>query len=1104
MDVGAWLKSLGLEQYEAVFHANDVDAEVLPTLTGEELKDIGVSSIRHRRRLLEAAAELHSNTTSPLPVQEIETRRPSLSATERRQITVLFCDIVGSTPLSTRLDPEELRDVLSAYQATVAAAVAGKKGYIARFVGDGVLAYFGWPNPDEAHAQSSVRAALAVIEALRSQQLSVRIGIATGLVVTGDLVGVGAAQTVTAVGETPNLAARLQALAQPDTVVVSKVTRSQLGSMFELEQLGAFTLKGFNKPVSAWRVQRDTGAASRSEIVYETRLTPLVGRNEELDLLLRRWQEAKTGEGRVVLLSGEAGIGKSRLLAELEGRLTGEQHVNLRYFCSPHHQDSPLYPVIARWEQEAGFARGDTAEDRLTKLEALLASSTPALEHLALFATLMSIPTDERYPPLELSAQQWKVQIFAALIQRLVNLTRQAPVLILFEDAHWADPTSIELLDAVIEQVPDLPVLLMVSFRPEFAATWFGRSGVSLMNLNRLDRRNAMALAAQVIKDNVLASPLLDRIVAQSDGVPLFIEELSKAVLEAPDLDQTNAALAVPTTLQASLIARLDRLPAAKQVAQIGAVIGRKFAYSLLAAVAGLPEIQLSKGIDELVTAGLAFRRGLPPDAAYTFKHALVQEVAYESLLKAQRQHFHRRIAEVIRDQIPDWAHKEPELVAYHFTQGGLAAAAIEWWGKAGELAMRRSAFAEAITHLEAALRLAEGLADGPEQRRSRLRLQVTYGNALRIAQGFGVPETQAAFVAARNLAIMVDDISERFPAYYGLWSGSFLRGDLTSMQETAAAFLRDVESRPGSPEAAMAYRICGMTHWFGGGFGEARRNLEQALGVYRAVRDFEAMSRFGQDVVTPAMTYLALVLWPLGLLERASSLVEEAISYALKTKNVSIITYGYGHAATFETLRRDRLRAALYVEALLGPAHKYGIAVWIAFGTFIEGWVRSGAEEREAGIAEMHEGLVLMRSQYLGTFMPLMATLLAEAEAENGRPDVALAALDEELATIERTGQRWFHSELHRTRGEMLLKCQPYDMAAAEAAFMRAIDIARSQAVKLFELQAAVSLGRLWMGEGKLAAAHELIAPIAAWFDDDLDCNTLRVARNLLNSTCL
>ncbi|MFL5284401.1 MAG: ATP-binding protein [Rhodopila sp.] len=459
----------------------------------------------------------------------------------------------------------------------------------------------------------------------------------------------------------------------------------------------------------------------------------------------------------------------------------------------------------------------------MSKLEAFLAPSALAPEEVALFATLLSIPTAGRYPVLELSPHQWKVRMFNAIQHRLLNLARREPVLILFEDAHWSDPTSIELLDALIEQVPDLPVLLVISFRPEFVASWFGRPGVSLMALSRLDHWSATALATQVIKDHILASPLLDRIVSQSDGVPLFIEELTRAVLEAPDPDPANTAFAVPTTLQASLMARLDRLPAAKQVAQIGAVIGREFSHVLLTAASGLPDPQLMAGLAQLAAAGLLFKRGMPPDAVYQFKHALVRDVVYASFTKIPRQTLHRRIGEAIKDQLADRAEVEPEVIAYHFAQAGVSETAIEWWGKAAALAMQRSAFAEAIAHLEKALELSQALDGTEEQRLLRLRLQITYGNALRWARGFGAPETKAAFVRARDLAGTIGDGPERIAADFGLWSASLVSGDWSTLQELAAAFLRNAERWSDLPEGGLAHRVCGTTCWFMGDFIKAR-----------------------------------------------------------------------------------------------------------------------------------------------------------------------------------------------------------------------------------------------------------------------------------------
>ncbi len=561
----------------------------------------------------------------------------------------------------------------------------------------------------------------------QSCRATVRIGVATGLVIVGDLIGSGAAQQHPAIGETPNLAARLQALAESDTVVVSEATRSQLGRLFELEELGPVTLKGFETPVTAWWARGETGASSHSETVYTNALTPLVGRDEELDLLLQPWQHAKLGEGQVVLLSGEAGIGKSRLLAALEEQLISEPHVSLRYFCSPYHQDTALHPIIARLEQEAGFSRGDTSKNRLAKLEAMLAPTGPPLEDVASLAGLLSIPTDRRYPTLEPSPRRRKERTFTTLLRCLRRFAGTGPVLILFEDAHWSDPTSLELLDAVINQVAGLPVLLVVSFRPDFSARWFGRPGVSLTTLSQLDRRDATALARQVVANHFLPLALLNRIVLQADGVPLFIEELTKTVLaSAAFVERRGVAnpLAVPSTLQAALTARLDRLPAAKQVAQMGAVIGREFHHDLLLAISSLPKQFLEQGLENLVASGLAVCRGTPPHATYAFRHALLRDAAYEMLLRGPKRELHARIAAVLEERFPDVVEQDPVVLAQHYTQAGTAERAIAYWIKAGRKSMARSATIEAAAQFRHGLDLLPELPDGSLRWRMELELK--------------------------------------------------------------------------------------------------------------------------------------------------------------------------------------------------------------------------------------------------------------------------------------------------------------------------------------------------------------------------------------------
>jgi class 3 adenylate cyclase len=572
----------------------------------------------------------------------------------------MFVDLRGSTALAARLDPEDTREVIGTHHRCVAETVGRFGGFVAKYMGDGVLVYFGWPQADEADAESAVRAALATLELVgqatpAGERLSARIGIASGLAVVGDLLGAGAAQEQTVIGETPNRAARLQSLADPGCAVIDAESRRRIGGLFELRELGAFHVKGLPGPECAWHVLGEAVVQSRFEAMHTASLAPLVGRDDELDLLLRRWRQAKDGEGPVVLLSGEPGIGKSRLIAALEESVTDETYFKLKYFCSPHHRDSALQPIIVRWENEAGFVRSEPAEARLDKLETVLLPLGATPEEVALMAEVLGVAGGERYPPLALDPERKKEQTFRTLIHLLDERSRQFPVLMLFEDAHQADPSSLELLEGVMSRLASLPVLVIISFRFEFQAPWVGHAGVTLIALSRLRPRQAAALASQVVVGQTLPAGMLERIVVQTDGVPLFIEELTKAVLEGgsrPDI--ARSALPVPSTLQASLMARLDRLPVAKQVAQIGGAIGREFSYELLAAVAGLPEIAVAQGLDQLVTAGLAFRRGTPPESTYAFKHALVQDAAYESLLRGTRQKLHARIAKVLEERWPE------------------------------------------------------------------------------------------------------------------------------------------------------------------------------------------------------------------------------------------------------------------------------------------------------------------------------------------------------------------------------------------------------------------------------------------------------------------
>jgi class 3 adenylate cyclase len=640
----------------------------------------------------------------------------SPDAAERRQVTVMFSDLVGSTALSARMDPEDLREVISAYQKCVADTVRRFGGFVAKYLGDGVLVYFGYPQAHEDDAERAVRAGLELIAAVAGLKtraaLQTRVGIATGLVIVGDLIGSGAAQEQAIVGETPNLAARLQGIAEPNTVVIAEGTRRLLGNLFELQDLGAKDLKGVAGPVRAWAALRASSAEGRFEALHASGLTALVGRDEELDLLLRRWSRAKTGEGQVVLLSGEAGIGKSRLTAALLERLAAEPHTRLRYFCSPQHTDSAFYPIISQMERAAGLAHDDTPQRKLDKLDAVLAQSFTPRQDAALFAEMLSLPNDGRYPVLELIPEQRRQRTLDAFAAQLAGLARQQPVLMIVEDAHWVDPTSLEVFGRTVDRIKALRVLLIVTFRPEFNAPWAGRSHVTSLALNRLGEREAAAIIARLVGNKELPADVMAEIVERTDGIPLFVEEMTKAVLEAESEGEgrrtaaavPSPALAVPASLHASLMARLDRLGSAKEVAQIGAAIGREFFHALLAAVVRKPEVELNSALDRLITAGLLFRQGVPPHATYLFKHALVQDAAYGTLLREPRRELHARIAEALESQFAEIAENRPELLARHCTEAGLIEKAAVLWCKAGQWSLDRSALVEAAEQLTRAL----------------------------------------------------------------------------------------------------------------------------------------------------------------------------------------------------------------------------------------------------------------------------------------------------------------------------------------------------------------------------------------------------------------
>jgi class 3 adenylate cyclase len=811
-----WLNSIGLGQYAQRFAENGIDLSVARDLTDHDLEKLGVL-FGHRRKLLHSIDELKRTACAGESARRNEG--------ERRQLTVMFCDLVGSTALSTRFDPEDMRELIGIYQAACADVIDKYDGFIARFLGDGILAYFGYPRAHEDDAERAVRAGLEIVtsvgrlETCAQEPLNVRIGIATGLV---GFIGKDASKEQPVVGETPNLAARLQGVAEPGMVAVATSTRRLLGGLFRLRALGRQHVKGFVEPVAAWAVEGVAPLESRFEAVRAACSTGFVGRKEEMAFVLARQQLAWRGQGQVVLISGEPGIGKSRIAAAFGEKIASAPHRRLRYQCSPYHADSSLYPFIGQLERASGFGSEDLPGQKLDKLAAMLAIGIPqVVPVMPLFGALLSIPTGERYPPLRLSPAQQRRQTFTALLNQLEGLARQHPLLIVFEDMQWADASTLELLDLIVERIKELPILMLMTFRPEFEPPWTDQTNVSVLTLERLDREDAGAIVQQVTGGRPLPKDIMEQIIARTDGIPLFVEELTKTVLESGLVaDEAEGyrlkgplrPFAVPVTLQDSLMARLDRLAPVKEVAQIGAAIGRQFSYMLLRVVTGSDDVALTAALEQLEQAGLVFRYGTQD---YRFKHALVQDAAYESLLKSQRQVLHKRIAETIRDQFPAIVKTEPEVIAHHFSQAKMSEAACEWWSQAGRQALQHSAFAEAIAHLRKAVTIADTLPLEPTSRMKRLHLQTAYSAALHGGLGYGAPETEAAWARARELATNIKGSVELLQIRFGLFVGTFVRGQLIAMRELAEAIMSATKDWPESPVAALvAHCTSGMTQW--------------------------------------------------------------------------------------------------------------------------------------------------------------------------------------------------------------------------------------------------------------------------------------------------
>jgi class 3 adenylate cyclase/predicted ATPase len=1113
--IAEWLASIGLGEYAQRFGENAIDLSVLRDLTEQDLKDLGVL-LGHRRKMLRAIAELRGDA---FPTPQTGAKPLPRDGAERRQLTVMFCDLVGSSALSARLDPEDLRAVIGAYHTCIAEVIARNEGVIARYMGDGVLAYFGYPQAHEDDAEQATRAGLALVDAVANlktdigTELQVRIGIATGMVVVGDLTGEGAAKEQAVIGETPNLAARLQTFAKPGTVLISESTHRLTDGHFEYRNLGPVSLKGWVEPIPAWQVLGTSGVESRFEAQHKTRLTPLIGRDEEIELLLRRWQHSKQGEGCAVVLTGEPGIGKSHIALALQERLQAEPHITVRHFCSAHHTNSALYPFISQLERAARFERSDPPAEKFAKLEAVLVRSGADADRVVPpLANLLSLPPNDRYRVPELSPQKRKEMTLAAFLAQLDGLAARQPVFVIFEDAHWADPTSLELLTVTLERIPRLRVLLLITARREFKPPWPGHAHVTMLDLKRLSRRDGAALIERVTAGKTLPEEVLDQILRRTDGVPLFVEELTKTVLETGLLQERDdhyvlnrplPSMAIPTTLHASLMARLDRLAPVREVAQIGAVVGREFSYELLNTVAGLPRERLEGALAELVRSELIFCRGEVPQAIYTFKHVLVRDAAYSGLLKSRRAALHATIADAFEQRFPEIVEAQPETLAHHLTEAGLFEKAQGYWLQASKKAAMRSANLEAIAHAQGGIEASGHLADGARKDRLELDFHLALGPCLIATQGPASDKAVATFARARELCERLGDPPEQLQVMFWLTTASVIRGELPQAEETIAALLHLAEARDARPELLNAMRGQAMIRLFMGRLTGAREAIERAVEAFDASSEEERLAAraAGQDA---GVADLALMSWPLWLLGHADTAITRmgaAIQRADAISHPHSQAYACYYASILHTLRGELLTAQGYAERCLTLSEEHGFQQWRGLAHAIRGICATLLDTSSSAFEEIRGALDEYRGAGYQLGITALYVLLCPALLLSHKYEAALELIEQGLATTSRNSERIFEAELYRLKARtLLLRGGPDARTEAHSLLDQALTTAKNQHAKALELRAAMDLAALWIDQGRREEALDLLAPIYAWFTEGFDTQDLKEAKALLD----
>jgi class 3 adenylate cyclase/predicted ATPase len=1113
-DLAEWLAKHGLDQYTQTFAENKIDYSVLPDLTEDDLKKLGVS-LGHRKKLLRAiealtaARERIGTTTAVSNVTEVSSTSGPHREAEFRQITVMFCDLVGSTQLSQKLDPEDLQKLLDAYRRACSTAIRRYGGEVARYFGDGVMSFFGWPY---AHEDDAVRAAHASLEIVSGVTkisgpvtLACRVGISSGPVLVGETAGSTASWSMDAVGETPNIAARLQTLAAINTVLISESTRRLVSAVFDLEDLGLQDLKGVTQAIHVYRVLTAKSADSRFEAAHSGSLTPLIGRSSELSLLLDRWKKVKEGDGQVILLSGIPGVGKSRLLHELKSHIQHEPHILLHYQCSPYHSQSAFFPVIEQIEKASQLRAREADPDKIAKLRAYLPPLTNnSVEPVLLIANLLSVSTESRHELSELTPQQIKNKTISTLVDMLLAFSLQCSTLCIFEDAHWVDPSTLELLELIISRIGHARVLLIVSCRPEFHPRWTSHANITTHSLTRLSQTEVRTLIQDLLKGRSISEELVDQIIEKADGVPLFIEELTSSTLSPPSQTQATAGraaqpalLRVPETLSDALMERLDRVAPSRRVVQIAAVIGREFSYDLLAAASRLNDEDMVSVLSQLEQADIIYRVGISPSVRFAFKHVLLRDAIYDSLLRSKRQQVHSDIAAILKNDYPELVENQPELLAYHYQEAGNQELGIHCWCEAGKRALAHSANVEAIVIFRKALQLLNALPETSQRTKQEIDIQLALGIPLIAVRGYASTETREAFSRARTLCLRLGNIPEYFQALFGLWGHSWMSGKNDEALHMAEEFLSRSRALSDPVPLMVAHRVMGSTLLTIGKFQSSANHFEEAirLSISRGKQPL-----YNLYMVEPQVASLLLLswdLWFLGYPDQSLSTVSEALALAQELGQPYTIAFAHYMTSVVHLLRGDASRALESAERSFEMSQEQRFSLYVTLSRISRGRAVGDLGRLAQSRAEIELGIDESRRSGVGYMLPMMESWLAEVHAKAGENETALSIIEGALSNIgDATGRAW-EAELHRQRAQILVALNPSKVSEAESCLKKSIEVARGQSAKSLELRAATSLAELWRTQGRLDDARALLEPICRWFKEGAETADLRRARD-------